>query len=41
MTSPDIDPRETALVLIDLQEGVVGRPCAPRSIDEVLAALAS
>ncbi len=35
---PALDPRSTALVLIDLQEGVVGRPLAPRSASEVLRA---
>jgi nicotinamidase-related amidase len=32
-----LDPRTTALVLIDLQNGVVGRDLAPRSGREVLA----
>jgi nicotinamidase-related amidase len=36
MTS--LDPRATALVLIDLQNGIVGMPLAPRSGPEVLAA---
>ena len=31
MTSLEIDPRKTALVLIDLQEGIVSRPLAPHS----------
>jgi nicotinamidase-related amidase len=31
------DPRTTALVLIDLQKGIVGRPLAPRSGAAVLA----
>ena len=35
---PALDPRATALVLIDLQEGIVGRPLAPRSGAEVLTA---
>ncbi|MDR3539075.1 MAG: hydrolase [Acetobacteraceae bacterium] len=34
---PDLDPRTTALVLIDLQNGIVGMPLAPRSGAEVLA----
>lgn len=33
----DLDPRSTALVLIDLQKGIVGTPLAPRSGDDVLA----
>lgn len=32
----DLDPRTTALVLIDLQNGIVGLPLAPRSGAEVL-----
>src|ERR1700722_9361232 len=36
MTSLAIDPRQTALVLIDLQHGVIGRPCAPHSGPEVV-----
>jgi nicotinamidase-related amidase len=35
--SLEIDPRSTAIVLIDLQEGVVGRPLAPRPGTEVVA----
>jgi nicotinamidase-related amidase len=31
-----IDPRKTALVLIDLQQGIVGRPLAPHSGPEVV-----
>jgi nicotinamidase-related amidase len=34
---PHFDPRSTALVLIDLQKGIVGMPLAPRSGQEVLA----
>jgi nicotinamidase-related amidase len=34
---PHLDPRSTALVLIDLQKGIVGMPLAPRSGQEVLA----
>ncbi|WP_315836575.1 hydrolase [Bradyrhizobium prioriisuperbiae] len=33
----DLDPRTTALVLIDLQKGIIGRPLEPRSGAEVLA----
>src|ERR1700744_2972722 len=33
----DFDPRTTALVLIDLQNGVVAMPLAPRSGTAVLA----
>jgi nicotinamidase-related amidase len=36
MTTPTIDPLKAALVLIDLQQGVVGRPFAPRSGPEVV-----
>jgi len=32
-----LDPRTTALVLIDLQNGIVGMPLAPRSGADVLA----
>ncbi len=34
---PDLDPKTTALVLIDLQNGIVGMPLAPRSGTAVLA----
>ena len=34
--SLDLDPRKTALVLIDLQRGVLERPGAPRTSSEVL-----
>ena len=34
---PDLDPRPTALVLIDLQNGIVAMPTVPRSGAEVLA----
>ena len=34
---PDLDPRTTALVLIDLQKGIVAMPLEPRSGLEVLA----
>jgi len=33
----ELDPRTTALVLIDLQNGIVGRPLAPRSGADVAA----
>jgi nicotinamidase-related amidase len=36
MTTLTIDPRKTALVLIDLQQGVVGRTSAPRTGAEVV-----
>jgi nicotinamidase-related amidase len=32
-----LDPRSTALVLIDLQKGILGRELAPRSAGDVLA----
>ena len=32
-----LDPRATALVLIDLQNGVLGRKLAPISADELVA----
>lgn len=31
-----LDPKRTALVLIDLQQGIVGMPLAPRSGEEVV-----
>jgi nicotinamidase-related amidase len=34
---PDLDPSSTALVLIDLQNGIVGMPLAPHSGKDVLA----
>ncbi len=34
----DLDPRSTALVLIDLQNGVLGRKLEPLSADELLEA---
>ncbi len=34
---PTLDPRTSALILIDLQEGIVGMPLAPRPGQEVLA----
>jgi len=33
---PDLDPKTTALVLIDLQRGIVARPCEPRSGADVV-----
>jgi nicotinamidase-related amidase len=36
MTSFSIDPKSSALVLIDLQKGVVGRPLAPRTAADVV-----
>jgi nicotinamidase-related amidase len=36
-TMLDLDPKTTALVLIDLQKGIVGREIAPRSGAEVCA----
>jgi nicotinamidase-related amidase len=36
MTPLHLDPRTTALLLIDLQQGIVGRPFAPRSGGEVV-----
>lgn len=32
-----LDPEQTALVLIDLQEGILAKPTAPRSSEAVLA----
>lgn len=37
MTSLQFDPKSTALVLIDLQHGIVGRPLAPHSAADVIA----
>lgn len=34
--SLEIDKNKTALVVIDLQKGIVGRECAPHSVEEVL-----
>jgi nicotinamidase-related amidase len=36
MSTLSIDPKTTALVLIDLQQGIVGRPGAPRPSAEVI-----
>jgi len=36
MEQPSLDPRTTALVLIDLQRGIVARPVAPHSAAQVL-----
>jgi len=33
-----LDPKTTALVLIDLQKGIMGRPLAPYTADEVVKA---
>ena len=33
----NLNPRSTALVLIDLQQGIVAMPCQPRTGNEVLA----
>jgi nicotinamidase-related amidase len=33
---PSLDPQTTALVLIDLQKGVLARTTAPHSVDQVL-----
>jgi nicotinamidase-related amidase len=33
----ELDPKTTALVLIDLQNGIIGRPLAPRSGAEVVS----
>ncbi len=37
MTSLEFDPKSTALVLIDLQNGIVGRMLAPHSASDVVA----
>lgn len=37
MDAPLLHPRTSALVVIDLQRGVVARPCAPYSAAEVVA----
>ena len=34
----DLDPKATALILIDLQKGILGRPLSPYSADQVVAA---
>jgi nicotinamidase-related amidase len=36
MADLSLDPRTTALVLIDLQRGIVGRPAVPHSAEEVV-----
>jgi len=33
----ELDPRKTALVMIDLQKGILGAPRAPHSVEDVLA----
>ena len=37
----ELDPRTTALVLIDLQRGIVGRETAPHAAADVVARCAS
>ncbi len=37
MTSLEFDPKSTALVLIDLQNGIVARPLAPHSAADIIA----
>jgi nicotinamidase-related amidase len=37
MTSLQFDPKSTALVLIDLQHGIVGRPLAPHSAADAIS----
>ncbi len=37
MSTPILDPRHTAVVVIDLQKGIVGRTCAPHSAASVIA----
>jgi nicotinamidase-related amidase len=37
MTSLQFDPKSTALVLIDLQHGIAGRPLAPHSAADAIA----
>ena len=36
MTTLSIDPKKTALILIDLQQAIVNRPCAPHSSPAVV-----
>ena len=36
MAKPEFDPAKTALVVIDLQKGIVGMPTEPRSSGEVI-----
>jgi len=38
MQHPDLDPKTTALVLIDLQKGIAGRPLAPHSGADIIKA---
>ncbi len=40
MRSLEIDPKTTALILIDLQKGIAGRPMAPHPASEVIAGAA-
>lgn len=35
--NPSLDPRATALVIIDLQQGIVGRTTAPHTAEQVVA----
>lgn len=37
MSELKLDPRRTAIVVIDLQKGIVGRDCSPYSISTVIA----
>ena len=37
MTALDLDPKATALVVIDLQRGIVSRDVAPHSSRDVMA----
>ena len=37
MTALDLDPKATALVVIDLQRGIVSRDVAPHSARDVVA----
>ena len=36
MTTPAIDPKKSALILIDLQQAIVNRPCAPHPCPAVV-----
>jgi nicotinamidase-related amidase len=36
MTTPAIDPKKAALILIDLQQAIVSRPCVPHSCPAVV-----
>ena len=37
MSELKLDPQRTAVIVIDLQKGVVGRSCAPHSTSTVIA----